>query len=280
MYMVGLARAALQRLGIYVESTRNSLGSHRVGVFQRCGIDLVLDVGANTGQYASAIRRDGYRGRILSFEPLAAAFSALQQNARTDSAWQCVQVALGSSDTSADINVSELSEASSLLRVGARSTAALPSTSVVRTETIKVRRLDAVLGELGIEGRRAHLKLDVQGFEKEVLAGAPQSLSQVHSIEIELSLVELYKDQPLIGEMLQVLAGLRFYPVWLARGFTDPVNRDLLQVDCLLVLPRRLDDGDASRLDDGHRSGDSRPRSVRNAHRRVGSPGFSSVMAI
>jgi hypothetical protein len=77
--------------------------------------------------------------------------------------------------------------------------------------------------------------MDVQGFEKEVLAGARQSLGQVRSIEIELSLAELYKEQPLIGEMLQLLTALQFSPVWLSRGFSDPVSRDLLQVDCLLV---------------------------------------------
>jgi len=54
------------------------------------------------------------------------------------------------------------------------------------------------------------------------------------------------------------------------------LQRILAESESSEVLPRRLDDGEASRLVDGHRSGDSRPRSARNAHRRVGSPGFSS----
>jgi FkbM family methyltransferase len=194
-----------------------------------------LDVGANTGQYASEIRRDGYAGRILSFEPVASAFSGLKQRSLGDPAWECIPTALGSIDASAIINVSELSAASSLLQVGVRSAKAAPETSTVRTEVVSVRQMDNVLRELGIHGQRSHLKMDVQGFEKEVLAGARQSLGQVRSIEIELSLAELYKEQPLIGEMLQLLTALQFSPVWLSRGFSDPVSRDLLQVDCLLV---------------------------------------------
>jgi hypothetical protein len=61
-------------------------------------------------------------------------------------------------------------------------------------------------------------------------------------MEVELSLVELYKGQPLIGEMLQILAGLQFSPVWLSRGFSDPVSRDLLQVDCLLARSDKADE--------------------------------------
>jgi FkbM family methyltransferase len=191
------------------------------------------------GQYASEIRANGYQGHILSFEPLAAAFFGLKERSLGDPAWQCILAALGSQDSSATINVSGLSEASSLLQVGAATIKACPETTVVRTETVSVRQLDKILVELGIHNRRAHLKLDVQGFEKEVLLGAKQSLSQVYSAEVELSLIELYRGQPLIGEMLQVLNQLQFFPVWFSRGFSDPGSRDLLQIDCLLMKHAR-----------------------------------------
>lgn len=82
------------------------------------------------------------------------------------------------------------------------------------------------------------MKVDVQGFEKQVLAGAVETIAQIEAVEIELSLVELYTNQTLMPEMLSNLTALGFGPVWLDRGFKDPKTGYLLQMDGIFIKKR------------------------------------------
>jgi FkbM family methyltransferase len=196
---------------------------------------VVLDVGANAGQYAHEIRDMGYPGRIVSFEPLGAAFKTLQEHARGDHNHECMQIALGGSDGVTQINVSENLFSSSLLEVNGASVLACPASARVGVEEVQLRRLDSLKTEITHPGDRIHLKLDTQGTEKDVLLGAPQLLEQVASIEMELSLVPLYKGQILMPQMYEMMGDLGFECVWLERGFTDPSSDNILQMDGLFL---------------------------------------------
>jgi FkbM family methyltransferase len=81
---------------------------------------LVVDVGANTGQYAELIRADGYTGRLLSLEPLSDAYAVLERAAQTDPLWECIRVAVGETSGAATINVSANRQCSSLLPLTAK----------------------------------------------------------------------------------------------------------------------------------------------------------------
>lgn len=81
---------------------RNAL-ARRFALMEHLGIDLVLDVGANTGQYASSLRKAGYRAQIVSFEPLHRAYSRLARSAECDRRWRAVRLALGARDREAII---------------------------------------------------------------------------------------------------------------------------------------------------------------------------------
>jgi hypothetical protein len=83
---------------------------------ERFQIDTVLDVGANVGQYGSALRAGGYSGRIVSFEPNPEAFRLLAARAARDGSWEAVCVGLGAEDGAAELNVSGFSVFSSMLR--------------------------------------------------------------------------------------------------------------------------------------------------------------------
>ena len=107
-----MARSLLRtRLRQLVRRTGYDLSRHLPTVadlLRQRRIDVVFDVGANVGQYGSELRDWGYRGRIVSFEPLAAAYADLAQRAARDGAWVAHPFALGASETSADLHVSDL----------------------------------------------------------------------------------------------------------------------------------------------------------------------------
>jgi FkbM family methyltransferase len=201
-------------------------------------ISLLLDAGANEGQYARAFRSFGYTGRIASFEPLAKAFTTLNRYASADPAgsWSCFHTALGDTDlVNAAFNVASYSECSSFLQISKRHVQALPESGFEGTEQVRVRKLDSLRSEFLQTDDRVWLKLDVQGFEKNVLLGATDTLREVQVIDIELSLVPVYEGQAMIGEMLNFLDKIGFEPVSFENGFVEPSTGHALQVDGLFV---------------------------------------------
>jgi FkbM family methyltransferase len=198
-------------------------------------VDVVLDVGANAGQYASEIRSGGYRGTIVSFEPLSSAFTALERIADADPDWQCLQVALGARVGQAELNVSGYSESSSLLPMDDRHVAALPISAYVGRETVSVTTLDLVSPPLVADRRAVWLKLDVQGYETQVLEGARDTLARCVGLECELSLVPLYQGQALGHDVVALLAGFGFRAVAVEEGFTDPASGETLQLNVIFL---------------------------------------------
>lgn len=194
-------------------------------------IDVVLDIGANTGQFGARLRRLGYQGEIVSFEPSAADHAVLAATAARDGRWRTHPVALGAETGRAVLNVSEASVFSSFCALTAAATAFDPRASVAHREAVEMRRLD----DLPLaEGTRPLLKIDTQGFERQVLDGASQMLKRVHGVLLELPIVQLYQNTWRLAEAIDYMAGAGFViaqvtPVNYRRE--DPVS--LLEIDCL-----------------------------------------------
>jgi FkbM family methyltransferase len=195
------------------------------------GVTVVLDVGANEGQYGRELRLARYRGRIVSFEPLTAPFARLEAAARSDPRWEAVRLALGETDTETEINVSVNSVSSSLLRVLPASTAAAAGSAFAGVEPVAVRRLDGVFDQYVNPGDVAFLKLDVQGYELHALNGASAVIDRIAGIQAEMSLVPLYEGAPLITDILAWAERHGFSLMGLEAGFADPSTGRLLQVD-------------------------------------------------
>jgi FkbM family methyltransferase len=195
-------------------------------------IDLVLDVGANTGQYAQLLREGGYRGKIVSFEPLASAHQELIQNSRSDPSWVIApKVAIGAEAGEAVIHVSENSVSSSLLPMLPRHLSAAPESRYQSTEIVTVAPLDLVARDHIDLSSRIYLKADTQGYEGQVLKGASLTLGKARVIQLELSLLPLYSGQPLFVDMIEKLRGLGFELFSVLPGFTEPGTGRLLQFD-------------------------------------------------
>lgn len=231
-----LVLGTFDRLGFELRRSRNarSINGIKHQLFRTGAIDLVLDVGANAGDYALQLRRElGFGGGLVSFEPLASAFAALQALAGADPRWQAHHCALGEADGTATINIAGNSYSSSLLPMLPAHVAALPVSTIVATETIRVRRLDDFRSELPPHVKPILLKIDAQGFEAQVLRGAAATLADVGFVEIELSLVPLYSGQALFAELAQTLRDAGFLLIAIEPAFTDGRTGELLQVDGL-----------------------------------------------
>jgi FkbM family methyltransferase len=203
---------------------------------KRLDVDLVVDVGANEGQFVALVRRRGYLGRIISFEPLEAAFKKISNRFSRDKDWVGVQTALGEKSETLTMEVAgNQLMSSSLLSMLPNHVEAEPSSAIYRTERVSVRRLDEVLPPLLNGAERLFLKLDTQGFEDHVLKGATDILEKVVLLELELSLVPLYDGQTLMPDMMKMVEKLGFVPIGLDRIFSDDHRGKLLQVDGLFV---------------------------------------------
>lgn len=217
----------LKRRGFAVH---RHIGVRRQRLLAREGVEVVFDVGAAVGAYGRELREFGYSGRIVSVEPMDEPFEQLAAATATDSRWTARQCALGRVAGHAAINVASQGDSSSLLPLADAHRRAAPYVEYVGTQEIRVERLDDIAGQYLADGERAFLKLDTQGFEREVLAGATETLMRCAGLQLELSFVPLYEGGPLIDEMLSYVYDRGFRMVALDPGFTSP-DGPMLQAD-------------------------------------------------
>lgn len=197
-------------------------------------VNLVFDVGANTGQFAGALRNAGYRERIVSFEPLGAAYQHLMATSRNDSAWEIApRMALGDAEGSVEMNVAGNSVSSSALPMLDLHAQAAPGSAIVATEKVGMSTFDAAAAPYFRADSVAFLKIDTQGFEDRVLDGAAGTLERVQGLQLELSTVPLYRGQSLCDTLIARLSDLGF-AIWdVSPAFFDSRTGRLLQFDAV-----------------------------------------------
>jgi FkbM family methyltransferase len=227
--MKELIKRQLRRFDIDISSA--SIRRSLMDYINSRDIDIVLDVGANVGQFGASLREKGYRGRIISFEPIRSVFQTLATTAQADGIWDVHNLALGAAPGHATINVAELSVFSSLLP--ATSTAAeFDDTAVVtHPEAIEVRTLNEFASDLS---GNILLKIDTQGYEKQVLEGGRQVLSRLKGVLMELPIIHLYKGNWQFHEAVAYMATNDFVPAQIHPvNFHPKDDVSLVEVDCL-----------------------------------------------
>lgn len=228
-----LAKRSLNRVGLDV--SRNPYAYRLGAVLGAHRITTVVDIGANEGQFARGLRTNGFGGDIVSVEPLADAFAALQRHAAADPRWRVVRAAVSDRPGTVTVNVAANSYSSSVLPMAEAHLAADPQSGYRGAEEVDALTLDALVDEHGLDPARTAFKIDVQGYETAVLDGAERTLAGAAVVQCEMSLVELYEGQRLMPQIVDRLtaAGLT---LWLLEpGFSDPANGRLLQCDGVFV---------------------------------------------
>jgi FkbM family methyltransferase len=174
----------------------------------------------------------GFNGRIVSFEPLSAAYSLLAAAAKDHPLWTVPpRCAIGNRDGEIEINVAGNSVSSSVLPMTHTHAAAAPGSAYVGRETVPIARLDSIAAHHLQGAQRPFLKIDTQGFEWEVLEGARKTIPRITGILCEMSLTPLYAGQHLWKDILAWVEGEGFTLWAVQTGFTDPIDGRTLQMD-------------------------------------------------
>jgi FkbM family methyltransferase len=200
---------------------------------QRHEIDLVIDCGANFGQFALALRKEGYSGRIISLEPLLPVFQRLTTVSSKDPKWDVYNLGLGERKERRRLGVGKTSGFSSLLTPSQLLRGINRNSEIVSDVEIEITTLDAFLCELPNVPRNIFLKVDTQGYERFVLEGASESLVNIKGIQLEMSLVPLYEGEWVMEDFILYLRDRGFKLIDLKHVYSHPHTLELLQVDGL-----------------------------------------------
>jgi FkbM family methyltransferase len=207
-----------------------------VAILAHEGVDAVIDVGANTGQYGRLLRREGYHGPILSFEPLPGPRRALAEAVAADPLWQLAPpMALGDAEGTVVIERSAESDMSSILPQSPLLGRLSPSSAIVERLPVPCARLDALPDLVDPTWRHIHLKIDVQGYEPHVLEGAVGLLTRIATIQLELALQPVYAGELDWRVMTDRLAAMGFVPALVLPGYFERKLARMLQIDMVFA---------------------------------------------
>jgi FkbM family methyltransferase len=215
-------------------------------LFALAGVDLVLDVGANRGQYHDFLRHDvGYDGFIASFEPLPALSRHLLERSANDDRWIVYSCALGRERGTAPFNVMDMDTFSSFLSPTASATHRFEQMNSVRsTVDVPVRTLDDVVDDLRakVSFRRPYLKLDTQGYDLAVIEGAANFLPDIVALQTEASVTPIYEGSPDFATAIRMLERRGFALSGIFPNNPGHFPR-MFEFDCHMVNEARVPEG-------------------------------------
>ena len=205
-------------------------------------IDCIVDVGANTGQYARYLRDEvGYGGLICSFEPIPAHTAALRRDAARDPKWQVEECALGRSAERKIFHVTSNTEFSSFLAPDMEFGDFNALAAVAEEIPVTVRTLDDVVPRIrerhGV--KNIHLKLDTQGYDLEVLAGGKNTIGDVASLQSEMAVQRIYEGMPDFREATRFIEDQGFV---ISQFFPNNEGHfpKLIEFDCYAINRARI----------------------------------------
>lgn len=200
-------------------------------------IQLIYDIGANSGQFGSEIYKLNYKGSIVSFEPLSIPYNKLKKKSGNNSNWHVHErCAIGSSLGNTTINISRNSVSSSILNIEKKHLNAAPQSLYIDQEVIKIITLDSIYKDYYHDSKiNFMIKIDVQGYEWNVLEGSKSALIDCAAVICELSLVKLYDEQKLWDEIILYFKKFDLELYSIQRGFTDNITGQTLQIDGIFI---------------------------------------------
>jgi len=226
-----------RRLGVQIGKfhPERQMAARVIAATEMLGAPTVIDVGANTGQFGHELLSAGFRGAVISFEPLGVEHGRLSQRAHRFPNWKvAARCAIGDEDGETTIHRAGNSYSSSLLAMRAEHIRAAPGSQTIAEEKVRVRRLDGCAEITQDTSGPLFLKIDTQGFELHVLRGAAGLMPRIAGMIIECSLSPLYDGGPLFADVFNAVSELGFTLHDLIPGFQSPEGQ-MLQVDILVA---------------------------------------------
>lgn len=245
--VIEIIRWSLRPFGVTIGRDISAFLPFELGrILRTLEINCVLDVGANVGQFVTLLRKSaGYRGHIVSFEPASDTFKLLAARCKDDTKWSGHRWALGREQGEFSLNRFSSSDFNSLLSPSefgsSRHQQLLQPNG---TEVVDVRRLDDVFDSVTrhIADPRVFMKIDTQGSDIDVLAGARARLGAILGLQIEVSFHAVYEGLPSFMDVFRDVdaAGFDLAGVFPVTRETDRMR--IIEADCLFVArsARRL----------------------------------------
>ncbi len=205
---------------------------------RQSGVRTVIDVGAHKGEFACAIRAVLPGARIYAFEPLEDCYEILRRKLGANGHGRAFLAAVGRRDGTLTLWRSSYAKSSSILPMAELHKVSFPWTATTTPQNVEIKSLDSYNGQLQLEPK-VLLKIDVQGYEAEVLRGAAQLLQKVDCILLEISFRPLYEGQPSFAEIHSLLHEAGFSYSGNLEQLLSPLDGSLLQADALFVRTRQ-----------------------------------------
>jgi len=192
----------------------------------------VLDIGANAGQFTVTAAKLFSGVTVHSFEPIPSVVRELARNVRTLHNVRVHPMALGDTDGHVEFHVNTHSHSSSILKLGQAHLTAFPDATEQKTISVPVSTLDNALANVRLV-RPALLKVDVQGYEMRVLAGAKHALKQMDYVILESSFRPLYEGELLFMDLVEAMIQRGFTFLRPVGSLCHPGTGEVLQIDAL-----------------------------------------------
>jgi FkbM family methyltransferase len=199
------------------------------------GIRTVIDVGANVGQFTRLIHAVLPAARIYAFEPLPDCYLRLESTRREIPGLTTFNAALGAERGRSVLHRNPYPDSSSLLPMADLHRVQFPFTAGPETDVeVQIETLDGVAEGLAVVPD-LFVKMDVQGYEDQVIAGGQRTLASAAMVLVEVSFLELYLGAPTFADVYEQLSTLGFAFRGLIDQLVGPVDGALLAGDALFV---------------------------------------------
>jgi FkbM family methyltransferase len=218
----------------------NALDQELRRIIATYDISTIIDVGAHVGGFALRRREQGFDGRLISIEPFEASYVALAAMAANDDHWEAIQVALGGSDGTKRMHqYTGDGQFNSLRDLDDHATEYKSDLRSIASVEVGMCRLDAIWPSIGADARSSLLKIDTQGYDLEVIAGAGDLISSFPAVLAEVAIKPLYEGAPLFEELVAAMRerGFEITGTFPLHRYADGVR--VIEFDCTFINVQR-----------------------------------------
>lgn len=202
-------------------------------------IETVIDVGASSGDFVEIVKNAKPNANIYAFEPISDIFDILKARFGLCKQIYLYNSAVGNVDGDIDFYQNKFTHSSSILRIGEKHIGEFPFTKDFIKKKVVIQRLDTISHEFNLV-KPILIKIDVQGYEREVISGAEKLFALADYLIIEVSFCELYEDQPLFNNLNEQLNSLGFIFSGVLHQLYSSDSSSILQADALYIKNTKL----------------------------------------